>query len=192
LREALVNHRIALVLALLVLVPRVARAEVKPLELGGFGLEHNLTVAGTPTRVYDMITGDLKPWWDHTFSDHPKALYIEPWPGGGFYEIFDTAGNGVKHATVIWAERGKRLRFEGPLGLTGNAVVFVCTYDLAAQGADSTQIHFTASFAGKVEKGWAEGVDGVWSHFLNERLKAFAGTPEAQRRKPWPRPKGLF
>ena len=168
-------------------VPACALAEVKPLEVGGFEITHDLVVAGTPTQVFDMITGDLKPWWDHTFSDHPKALYIEPWPGGGFYEIFDNAGNGVRHAVVTWAERGRRLRFEGPLGLAGNGVVFVSTYDLAAQGADSTAIHFKASLAGKVEKGWAEGVDGVWSHFLFERLKPFAGTPEARRRKPWPR-----
>jgi hypothetical protein len=179
-----VNVKALLLLALL--VPALARAEVKPLETGGFGLDRNVTVLGTPTQVYDMITGDLKPWWDHTFSKDPKALYIEPWPGGGFYEMFD-AVNGVKHAGVTWAERGKRLRFEGPLGLTGNAVIFVCTYDLAAAGADSTKIHFTASLAGKVEKGWAEGVDAVWGHFLEERLRAFAGTPEARRRKPWPR-----
>ena len=40
-------------------------------------LDRRLAVAGTPIQVYDMITGDLKPWWDHTFSDHPKALYVE-------------------------------------------------------------------------------------------------------------------
>jgi len=71
--------------------------------------------------------------------------------------------------------------------LAGNGVVFVSTYDLSAQGADSTAIHFKASFAGKIEKGWAESVDEVWEHFLFERLKAYAGTPEARRRKPWPR-----
>ena len=163
-----------------------ARAEAKPLEVGGFEITHDLVVAGTPTQVFDMITGDLKPWWDHTFSEHPKALYVEPWPGGGFYEIFDGAGNGVRHAVVTWAERGRRMRFEGPLGLAGNGVVFVSTYDLSAQGTDSTAIHFKSSFAGKVEKGWAGSVDGVWEHFLFERLKAYAGTPEARRRKPWP------
>ena len=161
-----------------------ARAEVKALDLGGFDLAQHLVVRGTPAQVYDMITGDLSPWWDHTFSDHPKKLYIEPWPGGGFYEIFDDAGNGVKHATVTWADRGKRLRFEGPLGLTGNAVVFVCTYDLAAQGADSTKVHFTGSLAGKNQKDWAAGVDGVWGHFL-DALRTYAGTPEALKRKPY-------
>ena len=35
--------------------------------------------------------------------------YIEPRPGGGFIEIFDDEGNGVLHATVIYADRGKLL-----------------------------------------------------------------------------------
>jgi hypothetical protein len=173
-------------LLLLLLVPALARAEVKPIETGGFDLARDIVVRGTPTQVYDMITGDILPWWDHHFAEHPKKLYIEPWPGGAFYEIFDDAGNGVKHATVLWAERGKRLRFEGPLGLTGNAVTFVCTYDLEGQGADSTTIHFTASCAGKNEKDWAAGVDGVWGHFL-DALRTYAGTPEALKRKPWTR-----
>ena len=171
----------------LIAAPARAHAAVKPLEVGGFEVTHQLVVAGTPTQVFDMITGDLKPWWDHTFIEHPTALYVEPWPGGGFYEIFDGVGNGVRHAMVTWAERGRRLRLEGPLGLAGNGVVFVSTYDLSAQGTDSTAIHFKSSFAGKVEKGWAGSVDGVWEHFLFERLKAYAGTPEARRRKPWPR-----
>jgi len=76
-------------LLLVLLVPAVARAEVKSIETGGFGLDRNVTVAGTPVQVYDMITGDLRPWWDHTFSAHPQAFYIEPWPGGGFIERFD-------------------------------------------------------------------------------------------------------
>jgi hypothetical protein len=178
----------ACVLAACLAAGSPVRAAVKALEVGGFDLADTVVVRGTPTQVFDMVTGDLSPWWDHTFSGHPKALYIEPWPGGGFYEIFDDAGNGVRHAVVTWAERGKRLRFEGPLGLTGNATVFVCTYDLKAEGADSTRLQFSASLAGKVEKGWAEGVDGVWQHFLVERLKPYAGTEAAFRRKPWPRP----
>ena len=164
-----------------------ARAEVTALALGGFDLQQHLVVRGTPTQVYDMITGDLLPWWDHHFTEHPHALYIEPWPGGGFYEIFDAQGNGVRHATVTWAERGKRLRFEGPLGLAGRALDLVCTYDLAAQGPDSTAISFAASMAGKCDAELAAGVDGVWRHFLVERLKPYAGTEAALHRKPWPR-----
>ncbi len=48
-----------------------ARAEVKSLEVGGFDLVQNVVVRGTPTQVYDMITGDLLPWWDHYFVEHP-------------------------------------------------------------------------------------------------------------------------
>ena len=180
---------VAVVLLCLGVGAGAARAEVKALELGGFDLEQHVIVRGTPAQVYDMITGDLSPWWDHTFREHPQALYIEPWPGGGFYEIFDAQGNGVRHATVTWAERGKRLRFEGPLGLTGRAIDLVCTYDLAPQGADSTAISFAASMAGKCDQELASGVDGVWHHFLVERLQPYAATEAARQRKPWPRPR---
>ncbi len=53
---------------------------------------------------------DTNDWWDHSFAENPEKLFIEARPGGGFYEIFDTQGNGARHATVIYAERGKMLR----------------------------------------------------------------------------------
>ena len=52
----------ALCLLLLTAATGRARAEVRPLEVGGFEITHDLVVAGTPTQVFDMITGDLKPW----------------------------------------------------------------------------------------------------------------------------------
>ena len=42
------------------------------------------------------------------------------------------------------------------------------------------------SLAGKNEKEWAAGVDGVWGHFL-DALRTYAGKPEALKRKPWKR-----
>jgi hypothetical protein len=165
---------------------RDARAEVTSFTPGGFTVTQKLMLPGKPERVYDAITGDILPWWDHHFSEKPLAFFIEPWPGGGFYELFGKHGNGVKHATVLWAERGKRLRFEGPLGLSGNATMFVCTYDLVAKG-DSTEITLTAAGAGKVDEGWPGGIDGVWRHFLYEGLKPYVESGKDAGRKPWTR-----
>ena len=103
-------------------------AEVKSAAPGKFKIEQELILPATPNEVFDAVTGDITPWWDHSFSAHPKKLYIEARPGGGFYEIFDDAGNGVQHAVVIYADRGKMLRFTGPLGLSGRAVDCVTTY----------------------------------------------------------------
>jgi hypothetical protein len=167
------------------------------LPTGGFDFERNTVVRGTPTQVYDMITGDIRPWWDHTFSEHPKALYVEPWPGGGFYEIFDDAGNGVKHATVTWRERGKRLSIRRPLGLdNGNAPVFVSNVRPVRAGRRTQTKGSTSRGASRARtrKVWAEGGGtGVWGHLKKKNreenfldaLRAYAASPKApSARKP--------
>lgn len=138
-----------------------------------FSFEQQLTLSGSPEAIYDAITGDISPWWDHSFSEKPYKLYIEPKPGGGFYEIFDEQGNGVKHATVIYADRGKLLRFEGPLGLSGMAVTLVCTYRFEAKGADSTNLSLSVHGAGEVPEGIPAIVEQVWHHFLFERFRPY-------------------
>ena len=80
-----------------------SRAEVQELRFGAFLVEKSFTLAATPERVWQALTGDVSPWWDHTFSESPVRLYIEAKPGGGFWEIFDETGDGVRHAEVIWA-----------------------------------------------------------------------------------------
>jgi hypothetical protein len=178
---------LAVALGMVVAVAAVpARAQVTTFSPAGFTIVQKVTLPGSPERIYDAITGDVSPWWDHHFSEKPYAFYIEPWPGGGFYELFDRAGNGLKHATVIWAERGKRLRFEGPLGFAGRAMNFVCTYDLAAQG-DSTVLTLTSNCGGQVEESLAPAVAGVTNHFLVEGLKPFVEGKKDAGRKPWTR-----
>ena len=146
---------------------------VDPLEVRAYKISHELNVPGTPVEVFDALSGDISAWWDHSFSDNPKALYIEPKPGGGFFEIFDEAGNGVKHATVIAAERGKLLRFEGPLGLSGKAVQLINSYEISAVGVDSTHIKFELHGLGELDDELATIIDNVWYHFLFERFKPY-------------------
>ncbi len=96
-----------------------ATGEDEKKEYGVFSFEKELTLPGSPEVIYHAITGDISGWWDHSFSSSPAKFYIEPRPGGGFYEIIDESGDGVLHATVIYAQRGKLLRFDGPLGFSG-------------------------------------------------------------------------
>jgi hypothetical protein len=166
-----------------------ARGEVKAATGGGFRIEQELVLAASPEEVFDAATGDISAWWDHSFSGHPKKLYIEPKPGGGFYEIFDDAGNGVLHATVIYAQRGKMLRFVGPLGLSGKAIDCVTTWefspvaatDAGAGGAAApagTKLKLTVEISGEVDEATAKIVDAVWHHFLGERLKGYIESGE--------------
>jgi hypothetical protein len=150
-----------------------SHAQVKQLPTGAFSFERKLTLPGTPEEIFGAITGDIGGWWDHSFSEKPKRFYLEPKVGGCFCEVFDDAGNGVRHGVVTYVDRPKVLRFEGPLGLAGNAIQMVCTYRFEAVGADSTQLTLQGQAAGHVEPGWPDVVAKVWDHFLIERFKPY-------------------
>ncbi len=133
--------------------------------VGNFAFELEVSLPGSPEEIYDAFTGDVSGWWDHTFSESPERLYIEAKPGGGFYEIFDDAGNGARHAVVIYAERGKLLRFDGPLGLSGRALQMVHTFTFEPVGG-GTRLELSLHASGELEEGLADAVNRVWNHFL--------------------------
>jgi hypothetical protein len=149
-----------------------ALADVTPFALSGYTITMELTLPVSPDTAYDIMTGDISGWWDHHFSDKPMAFYIEPKPGGGFYEIFDDKGNGVKHATVIFADRGKKLRFDGPLGMTGSAFTNVVTWDYE-KIPEGTRVKLTVNMSGQIKEGMDKIVEQVWNHFLTEGLKPY-------------------
>ncbi len=138
-----------------------------------FSFTKELTLPGTPEVIFDAATGDISGWWDHSVSENPVEFYIEPIPGGGFWEFFDDDGNGVLHATVIAADRGKLLRFDGPLGLAGIAIQLVTTYTFEPVGSDSTLMKISVHGAGEVEDGTPATVEKVWNHFIFERFKPY-------------------
>jgi hypothetical protein len=173
---------------LLVVAPSISAQTTNPKPAptsppyGTFAFTDEVTLPGTPETIYDAITGDISGWWDHSFSKKPYKLFIEPKPGGGFYEIFSERGDGVLHATVTYAERAKTLRFVGPLGLAGRAIDLVTTYGFAPVGADSTKLTLAVHGAGEMETGLDTMVRGVWRHFLFERFRPFVeGTVRKSR-----------
>src|SRR5579863_5546460 len=137
-----------LIIAMTIALGSSAQAEVKLLAYGGYSIELEVILPVSPNVAYDAATGDIGAWWDHSFSKSPKKLYIEAKPGGGFYEIFDDAGNGALHATVIYANRGKGLRFAGPLGFSGQAVSMVTSYDFLPDPA-GTKLRLTCNVSGQ-------------------------------------------
>lgn len=169
-----------LFLVVWVFVPAVileAQEEQKP-KYDVFSFQKKVVLPVSPQVLYDAVTGDISGWWDHRFSEHPKAFYIERKPGGGFYEIFDDNGNGILHATVIYAERGKLLRFDGPLGLSGKAIKLVTTYKFEDQSRDSTLFTVSVHASGEVDPGIPQIVEKVWEHFIFERLKPYIESRE--------------
>ena len=173
---------VATVIALSLLAA-VAFAEVKKLPTGSFEIKQTVRLPGSPDEIFGAVSGDISSWWDHSFSENPKKFYLEPKVGGCFCEIFDEKGNGVRHAVVTYVDRPKTLRFEGPLGLAGNAIQMVCTYSFQPIGADSTELMLQAQAAGHVEPGWPDVVAKVWRHFLVEQFKPYVeqGKHKAKR-----------
>jgi hypothetical protein len=129
---------------------------------------------GYPGEVFDAVTGDISPWWDHTMSDSPWKLFVEPRVGGGFMEVFNEHGDGVRHAVVTGVETGKFLRYEGPLGLAGHALHMVTTWTFAVSPDQGyTTVFVEVHGAGEVHEGWPEIIERTWRHFLFDRLQPF-------------------
>lgn len=139
----------------------------------GFTITQEVMLPVSPERAFELTTGDISGWWDHHFTDYPRKLYIEPRAGGGFYEMFDDSSHGAQHAVVTYADPGKRLRFEGPLGLAGRAVAVVTTWDYSALG-DGTKLTCTVNLSGQIDADLAKVVEDVWHHFLVEKLLPWA------------------
>ena len=144
---------------------------VKATALSGFAFEKTVEYPVPPSELFDAMTGDVSGWWDHHFSDEPHAMTIEPRPGGGFYEMYDGAGNGILHATVTHANRGKFLGFTGPLGLAalGGPVDMVHSFTFE-EIESGTRLKLSVHGAGELPKGIGGVVSNVWDHFLVEQL----------------------
>ncbi|MDH5198475.1 MAG: SRPBCC domain-containing protein [Gemmatimonadota bacterium] len=138
---------------------------------GAFVFRDSVMVPGTAERAFDQFV-DVNAWWDHRFSESPARFFLEPKVGSGFWELFDDAGNGVRHAEVIYVHRPSVLRMEGPLGLSGNAIQLVFTLQFTAHG-DSTTVALEVHGAGELREGWPQVVQAVWHHFLAERYKPY-------------------
>ena len=149
-------------------------AGAKEFAPSGFVIEKEVVVPLPPPAAFDAFTGDITPWWDHTFSGKPAKLVIEPRPGGHFLEVFDQQGNGVVHGDVTWSDRGKKLVIRGWLGpfhSTASVLVHTFTFEPAESG---TRLKASIHAAGEFEPSTAATVDRVWDHFLIERFKPHA------------------
>ena len=144
---------------------------VTPRPFGAFQFQDSVTVPLPPEEAFDRFL-EVDEWWDHRFSEDPARFYMEAKTGGGFFEIFPGDEGGVRHATVIFAARGKSLRLRGPLGLSGYALDMVFSLEFEAIHG-GTVLRLDARGAGELEEGWAEAVRGVWHHFLEERFKPY-------------------
>lgn len=164
-----------IIAAAFALVAGAAHAEVVDSATNGFTSRHVVTVALTPQAAYDRFV-NIGTWWDgaHTYSGDARKLTLIPRPGGAWTEALG-GGDFVEHARVIFAQRGKTLRFSGCLGpLQQMGVSCVMTATFAAEGA-GTKVTFTTTAGGYFPGGAAQiaaPVDGV----LGQAMARYANT----------------
>lgn len=111
-------------------------------------IEAEVVIDADVTRVWTALTDGIGQWWDHSFTDKPYAIVLEPVIGGRFYEQFDESGAGALYATVTYVEPYRVLRTSGSMGMPG-ARQYVKTYRLEASG-DQTIVRTTASALGDI------------------------------------------
>ena len=62
-----------------------------------FAFKDSVLVPLPPEEGFDRFL-QVDAWWNHRMSETPIRFYIDAKPGGGFFEIFDETGDGVRHA----------------------------------------------------------------------------------------------
>lgn len=165
-----------IILAALALQLSQPGPQVDAFEVQGFRAQIEVIIEAPRQDVFDAATGDVSPWWDHTFwLETPAELVIEPKFGGLFYERFEEGSdNGVVHARVIGVHAPQMLRMDGPLGLAGRGYQLVTTWQLEeADHPDQTRFMIELSMIGEVDAELAGIVRSVWVHFIEGRLKPY-------------------
>lgn len=147
---------------------------VQPFEVQGFRTTQTISIEASRAEVWEAATGDVSPWWDHTFKADRVELVIEPEFGGRFYERFrEGEASGALHADIIYVDAPSELRMHGPLGLSGRSYDLVISWTLEEADADTTNFTVDLTMHGEIDAELAGVVHGVWTHFIAGRLKPY-------------------
>ncbi|MBR9826466.1 MAG: SRPBCC domain-containing protein [Alphaproteobacteria bacterium] len=158
---------------------------VQSYDVQGFRSNVFVDIEAPRDVVWDVATGDVSAWWDHSFALEPAELVIEPVFGGRFYErLEDGQEDGALHARIIYVDAPQSLRLHGPLGLSGRSIDLVSSWTLTEIQPGLTRFTVDLSMHGEIDEELAHTVRSVWVHFIEARLKPFIEggchlTPEA-------------
>ncbi len=145
------------------------QAEAGESAMDFFQTEQEVLIDAEPNRVFDGLL-DADAWWSHRYSDDSKAVRLEPFAGGRFYEAFDDE-NGVLYATVTSIKRGEHLELSGSIGMAG-AVLGYARFDLEARDG-ATLLKLSHRAFGEIGEQRKQGYARGWVELLNQRLKPF-------------------
>ena len=167
-----------LALAVAMLLPAMAKADVADVSPTGFQLHIAVHIAAPPDKVYAALIQPAK-WWssDHTFSGSAANLTLDAKAGGCFCEALPNGGS-VEHLTVATAMPGKTLRLRGALGpFQGSGIEGAMTWSLEAAGGQ-TDLTVTYDLGGHMKGGfgdWPQKADAMVTGQVT-RLKKFIET----------------
>ncbi len=86
-------------------------------------------------KVWAALTNDIGRWWAVRLGEEGSSISLDPRLGGHFEERWGD-GEGIVWGCVIDLRRGKRLRLNGNLGMTG-AGTNDFTYELEEKGKNT-------------------------------------------------------
>lgn len=135
-------------------------------------IEQNITIQGSPERVFEALTEEISVWWTAPYVHNKEArgLVLEPEVGGRLYE--DLGDNqGLLLATVVLLRRPHELRLMGPLGMAG-PVQGVITLQLEAKD-QGTLLKLSHRAFGEVSEEARQAYSKGWEELLGTRLRNF-------------------
>ncbi len=168
----------AVVLSMALLFVPDARAKVVSQGASGFMIAHEAEVAVDPKAAYDAFV-EVGRWWNdsHSFSGAAKNLSIEPKAGGCWCEALPNGGS-VRHMTVVHANPGAMLVFNGglgPLQFMGVAGSMQVSFKAKGSGTQVSVVYAVGGYDPDSFKEIAKAVDAVLAEQI-KRYGAFAAT----------------
>lgn len=138
-------------------------------------VEHEVSVAATPERVWRALVEEIGQWWRAGFYALPDArgMRIEPRIGGAMYEHADD-GSAVVWGTVIGLQPGRLIDFAGNLTAAFGGPAHVLLRFEVAAGGGATVVKVTESRVGNVAGDAAASTKKAWALLLEGGLKPFA------------------
>lgn len=138
--------------------------------MDSFKIEQDITIDANSEKVFSKLTGNITAWWDHTRSENPKAVILEPKLNGLFYEDMG-GGNGAIWGRVEHLEINRIISWKGSMGM-GSAVLGVIKIELEEK-ENTTLLKLSHHAIGLIDSNASENYNTGWQHLLRDRFKPY-------------------
>jgi uncharacterized protein YndB with AHSA1/START domain len=122
-----------------------------------------------PERVFTALTAEIGKWWTHRFKEGSEVGF-EPRIGGRFYEEWEVGGAAL-YATVTYIDPPRKLRLEGPMGMSG-AVAASMEFELADSGK-GTRLSLVHDILASMAKEEIQEYRMGWAQLLGTTLRGY-------------------